>query len=276
MSFPHEKCSLVKILGLLFLTACGSAPHFVGYSISSANNSSLRAGVGDAIALSVIEKMSDGTSAALPTDAVVRWSGPPVITAAAPDARDLPTPTDAATGIFVLNALRPEHTHDLNGVLFVLDGGTSAEPSITVTATVSGSVASGSATADVFINGGLPPGDASRGAKAWGESGANCAACHGATGHGSPDNGDGTFTYGGKTYDFAAPGLNHEPGNLANDPTWSAPLLAMSARADIDNGGVVLRAPMPDFLTYTSATQLHPLTAADFADIYLFLQEQSE
>jgi hypothetical protein len=73
-------------------------------------------------------------------------------------------------------------------------------------------------------------------------------------------------------YPYPAPGLDAEPGNLASDPAWTAALLAMAARADMDNGGLVLRTPMPDWLTAKADGQL--LTTQDFADIYAFLQTQ--
>jgi hypothetical protein len=76
----------------------------------------------------------------------------------------------------------------------------------------------------------------------------------------------------GMTFDYPAPGLNTEPDNLAADPDWNAALFAMAARGDFDDGGIVLRKSMPDWLTTTISG--HPPTTQDFADIYAFLRTQ--
>jgi hypothetical protein len=78
------------------------------------------------------------------------------------------------------------------------------------------------------------------------------------------------------TYAYPAPGINAEPGNLASDPSWNAALLALAARADIDNRGVALRLPMPDWLASPDPATGHLLTTQDFADIYAFLKTQTQ
>jgi hypothetical protein len=79
----------------------------------------------------------------------------------------------------------------------------------------------------------------------------------------------------GGTYDFAAPGLNGEPGNLAGDPDYDAALLAVASRADMDNGGVALRFPMPDWLSQANPMTGQLLTTQDLADMYAFLKTQT-
>ena len=102
-----------------------------------------------------------------------------------------------------------------------------------------------------------------------------CAGCHGETGDGTPslDAGpDGSVQYDilGTLYAYPAPGLNNtSPGgspNLAADPGWNAALLAMAAQADMDNNGVALRKPMPDWLG-KQGLDGGPLGAQDFAHI---------
>ena len=120
-----------------------------------------------------------------------------------------------------------------------------------------------------------PAGDWSRGAALYGAQGANCAECHGATGHGSVSTfGAAKFTIAGATYDFPASGLNAEPGNLASDSAWNAALFAIAARSDVDNRGTTLRAPMPSWLVRPNPATGRALTTQDFADIYAFLRTQ--
>jgi mono/diheme cytochrome c family protein len=142
---------------------------------------------------------------------------------------------------------------------------------------VTASIAGGGNAFAVIDVAPAPTGDAGRGAVLYGESGANCARCHGATGHGTdPDDNGTTYTYDNAVYDFPAPGLNAEPGNLANDPSWNAALLGVAAASDVDNGGVTLRAPMPDYLVSTNDEHPQTLTAQDYADLYAFLQTQTQ
>jgi hypothetical protein len=49
-------------------------------------------------------------------------------------------------------------------------------------------------------------------------------------------------------------------------------LLAVAARSDMDNGGLELRTPMPDWLSDDATGAL--LSTQDFADIYAYLMTQ--
>jgi hypothetical protein len=66
------------------------------------------------------------------------------------------------------------------------------------------------------------------------------------------------------------------PGNTAGDPAWNAALFAIAARAEVDNGGLTLRLPMPDWLTEPSSVTGAPLTTQDLADIYAFLKTRTQ
>ncbi len=79
----------------------------------------------------------------------------------------------------------------------------------------------------------------------------------------------------GSVYVLGAPGLDAEDGGVAADPGWNAALLPVAARSDIDNEGVTLRPPMPDWLTREAGAAGAPLTTQDFADIYSFLKTQT-
>jgi cytochrome c len=159
----------------------------------------------------------------------------------------------------------------LKDVLFMLDPGTVRNPAIDVVAVVSGSGATpgGIVSASIGLSP-APTGSASHGATLYAS---NCATCHGKTGAGTAANADGTYTMAEKTYDFPAPGLNAATGNLAGDRSWNSTLLGLAARADVDNHAVALRPPMPDYLTAETGKAL---TTQDFADIYEFLQTQSQ
>lgn len=263
----------MRYLILVFVLACSSQA--TGYRIVQEGGSLVPSGApGDSVALRVNQIFSDGTSALVPKDRVL-WSGAPLVTAQVPAARDdspFPAPANQPTAVFLSNPLRPDREADLMGVLFILDAGASASASIAVTATLTdGPVVTGTVAVTAAAQG-----DAKRGAVVYGASGTNCARCHGETGHGSPANADGTtYTFDHATYDFPAPGINAEDGNLASDPGWTTVLFAMSAKADVDNGAFALRAPMPDYLTYTNDEHPEPLSARDFADILAFLQTQT-
>src|SRR5262249_54892519 len=135
----------------------------------------------------------------------------------------------------------------------------------------------GSVPATIAVSAG-PAGDATRGAALYGASGANCAQCHGATGHGSSETTLGSMMYmlEGQLYAYPAPGLNAEAGNVAGDPDWNAALPPFSARSDVDNEGVTLRSPMPPWLTIPNPGSSKLLTTQDFADLYAFLQTQMQ
>lgn len=68
---------------------------------------------------------------------------------------------------------------------------------------------------------------------------------------------------------------NTSSAPTASDPTWNAALFAVASRADMDNQGVTLRAPMPDWLARTNPASGKPLTTQDFADIFAFLKTQT-
>jgi mono/diheme cytochrome c family protein len=254
------------VAGSLILVGCGGAgsPEL---SIVASPDAALQGVAGDALALKVVQGTGD-----LPAGATVSWSGATHVTALAPTST-APSPLPPAgaepTAAFIDNPGRPDRNADLAGVLFILDPGTQDSAALKITATVSGSV-TGSATVTIPV-GPTPAGDASHGSTAYA---ANCASCHGAMAAGSPPGPNGRFTLEGATYPYPAPGLNTGAGNLGSDPTWNAPLLAMASRADMDNGGLTLRVPMPDWLETPGAATGDPLTTQDFADIYAFLKTE--
>jgi len=254
--------------------ACGTSASSTApteLEIVPAGGSSLTAAAGDAVHLTIVERLEDGTQQPLPTGALVSWSSPSTVVALDTDSMatsPMPAFTSAPTAIFVDNAARPDAAASLESVLFVADAGASGGTTH-VSASVTGSLTA-TATATITVTA-TPAGNATRGAPLYA---AGCAGCHGATGAGTPANADGTFTLGGTKYDYPAPGINAADGNLASDPDWSPALLALAARADVDNSGVVLRMPMPMWLSIPVHGQ--PLTTQDFADIYAFLQTQTQ
>ena len=164
----------------------------------------------------------------------------------------LPQPGSDPDAFWIQN---PDHltTAQVAGVLYVLDAGTAAQPSVTVSATVSGaSTPAGNATASVAIAA-YPTGDVTRGHSLYA---ANCASCHGTQGEGG-----------------SAPGLNNEPDHVAGDPDWTPQMLAFAARSNMDDQGVSLDVSMPKWLVINSAAG-KPLTTQDFSDVYAFLQTQ--
>jgi mono/diheme cytochrome c family protein len=235
---------------------------------------------GDAVALKVVLVAADGTVGDLPAGARVVWSAPfPVVTLPPESIAPSPLPVTGAapTGAWIENPSRPDQASDLASVVFVLDPGTAQNATLQVSATVSGATPDGGAgvTANLGVDP-TPAGDWTRGEALYGAAGANCAQCHGATGHGTPAaNDDGTYTIAGASYAFPAPGINAEPGNCASDPAWDAALFAVAARADMDNGGVALRLPMPDWLSQPNPATGAPLSTQDLADIYAFLKTQT-
>lgn len=232
------------------------------YRIVASDGNTPAASEGDALRLSVVEVNADGTTAPLPSSVAVAWSGPPLVTAlpenASPSQSTLPEPGASAIAMWVRN---PDHLTDaqLNGVLYVIDRGTSPNPSIVVTATVSGAASTASVTATIPVAP-FPTGDSTRGQSVYA---ANCARCHGAQGQGTA----------------LAPGLNNSSdsdGNpdVAADPSWSGPLFAITPRDNMDNEGVSLATSMPKWLI-TKGSNGQLLTTQDFADIYTFLKTQT-
>jgi cytochrome c len=134
----------------------------------------------------------------------------------------------------------------------VLDIGTGANPSIDVTATGRGRRPRGIDPRDLLLTA-SSPGDATRGQTAY----ANCAGCHGQEGEGA-----------------SAPGLNADPGNVAGDPSWTPPMLGVTARSNMDNMGVALDLSMPKWLVLSGANG-HLLETQDFSDAYAFLKTQT-
>jgi mono/diheme cytochrome c family protein len=251
--------SISTIALALLLTDCGdsgaSAP-FSQYRITASGGGDLNAMVGDAFRLSVVKELSDGTTTALSSDATVAWSGPPVVTAlpegSTPAESAWPQPGVTAATMWIRN---PSHLTDAEvaGVLYVIDEGAAANPSVAVKATVTdGDAPAGQATAVVPIAR-FPTGDVDRGHALFT---ANCASCHGAKGEG----GD-------------APGLNADPDNVAGDSAWSPQMLGLTARSNMDDLGVSLDPSMPKWLVRPSAAG-SLLTTQDFSDMYAFLKTQ--
>ena len=265
-------------LTLLGVVGCGGSTEKVSaLQIVATSGGTLTAGVGDALQLSVKELRADGTTAALPASARIAWSGIPTAAALDPSsmsASPFPATGAAPTAFFVANASRSDHATDLAGVVFVLDAGTNGAGTITVNANVSGVSGVTQATATVAITG-APSGDAAHGKTVYASS---CASCHGDSGAGSPTVAGSTtmFSLEGKTYDYPAPGLNAADGNVASDPDWSAALFAISSRADLDNDGLTLRSPMPDWVSDSDPTTHQQLTTQDFYDIYAFMATQTQ
>jgi mono/diheme cytochrome c family protein len=261
-------------------------PTVTGMKIVTVSGAPLQANAGDAIPLQVVLTLSNGTTEPLPAGTQVTWTAPSTVVAQDPDdAGDnstLPALDAQATAMFVQNPFRPERA-DYTGTLFVLDPGAldaGSTGTLTVTALV-GDAGSLSATVAVSPT---PAGDPDAGANLYLKV-LNCAGCHGATGAGSPpaDAGaDASLVYvlQGTAYPYPAIGLNNtSPGgspNVAADPGWSAALLGMAAQADIDNNGVALRRPMPDWLGKKKGGDGGVVSAQDFAHIYAFLKTQTQ
>jgi hypothetical protein len=267
---PTRDAVLTLLTGAILL-GCSSSTESRDLTIVAASGS-LGAVAGDALALKVANGNAD-----LPADATITWSGAPTVTALAPAGTapsPLPAPGDAPTAVFVENPWRPDIASEIADVLFFLDPGKSAGGEVTVTATVGGSV-TGTATISIPV-GPTPAGDAAHGATLYGNSGVQCNYCHGDTGHGTDAGADGMYSYNNGSYPYPAPGLNAESGNLAGDPTWNAALLAVASRADVRNTGLTLRLPMATWLAPPVVGGTTPLTTQDFADIYAFLETQSQ
>lgn len=261
----------------------GGAPLSPGLHIVAASGAPLGAAAGDAIPLTIVVVGEDGGIQPLPAGTSVTWIAPSTVEAQNPwDAGSnsvLPTFGAEPTGIFIDNPYRTDRT-DYAGTLFVIDPGTNGGGTLTVTALV-GDASMVTTTLPVVPT---PSGDVDAGASLFLVI-HNCAGCHGATGDGSPPAGDagpdGAVEYDlqGTLYPYPAPGLNDtSPGgqpNLAADPGWNAALLGMAAQGDIDNNGVALRLPMPDWLG-KKGLDGGPLGAGDFADIYAFLKTQTQ
>ena len=269
--------ALVAVPFLACSSSSGSSQTPTGVQIVTASGAPLTAVAGDALALKVVATLPDGSTEDLPAGAKVTWSGPPTLTATSPDgmpADDAYPATGAApTALWIANPARSDHAANLSGILFVLDAGTAAGGSVMVTATVTGASPGGSTTASIVVSP-TPAGDATRGAALYGISGANCAECHGATGQGTSANADGTtYTIDDVSYPFPAPPIDAEPDNAAAE--WSPALFAIASRADVDDEGVTLRLPMPDWLGGPNPSTGKSLTTQELADIFAYLATQT-
>jgi mono/diheme cytochrome c family protein len=267
-------------LGVL-LSACSSssggsdAPE---YRIVTTSGAPLQGVAGDALPLEVVTVAADGSTHDLPAGASVVWTSPDPVTTLPPES-DAPSPLPVAgnqpTAAWIDNTSRPDRAGDLAGFVFLLDPGIEQNGTVRVSATVSGAVPRVTVTASIEVDP-TPLGDWTRGAALYGPDGANCAECHGPSGHGSPGAPSATtYVMANATYEFPAPGLNAEPGNAASDPDYTAALFAVAARADIDDGGVAQRLPMPDWLTRANPATGQPLSTQDLADMFAFLKTQT-
>jgi hypothetical protein len=259
-----------------------------GMAIVAKSGSALAAVPGDAVPLKVVFTLSDGTTEDLPTGTSVTWISPATVTAQDPyDAGSSPIPDAGAqpTAFFIANPYRPERT-DYPGVLFVINAGSGSDAGVGVTA----QLADGGTISAIVPIGAAPVGDPDAGGQLF-LTGLGCQECHGGSGEGSPpvlladgglflEDGGPVYQLLGGQYPYPAPGLNNatsEAGapNVAADPAWNAALLGMAAQGDMDNYGVALRQPMPDWLGKTNAAG-QTLSAKDFADIYAWLKTQSK
>ena len=258
-----------------------SAPSVIGLAIVSANGAPLQGAPGDAIQLAVQLTMSDGSTRTASADEVT-WLAPLTLVAEDPDDAGpdiLPEAGAQPTAFFVENDYRMSNP----GVLYVTDPGSTTNPTITVKATVgdAGAVSAAFSVLPALV------GDAASGANLF-LHGPECGTCHGPTGGGTPPalfpdggpelmDGGPAFAISGQLYPYPAPGLNNAPdsGHLASDPAWNAALLGMAAQCDMDNRGVALRVPMPDWFGGTNATG-GTLSGQDFADIYAWLKTQTK
>jgi mono/diheme cytochrome c family protein len=234
----------------------------------------LSAVAGDALSLKVVLVAADGTATDLAAGATTTWTQPAKLTALPPNtnAPSLVNPSvvgEAAIATWVGNPTRTDRMGDA-GLLFILDSGTVQNAVVHVAADVTNAPNAGHVEVDIPVAP-APLGDFRRGKDLFTT---NCSVCHGDTGGGS-DASVGSFMVDGMTYDFPAPGLNAVPGNVASDPEWTPALLAFAARSDVDNHGVALRVPMPDWNTKRPKKTGVLLTTQDFVDVYAFLKTQT-
>jgi hypothetical protein len=254
-----------------------------GVEITAASEAGLQGAPGDALQLQAVLKLSDGSKMIVPYSDV-NWTAP--VTVIAQDPNDagsnsvLPEVSAEPTAFFVSNNDRITQ----KGVLFITAAGTASHRLVRVTASVPDA---GVASAEVTVLP-APVGDATRGGMLFQAIPGNpCASCHGPTAAGSPpvDGGEAGVEYqlpsgtGGELFPYSAQPLDNtttDAGpNLAADLTWSAGLLGMAVQADIDNNGVALRIPMPEFFDGKDGLG-GILGAQDFADIYAWLKTQTD
>lgn len=227
------------------------------YRIETADGAPLTAAAGDVLRLKVVQVKPDGSSAPLPPEAKVSWSGVTTVVAAKPgtelEISKLPAAGKAPVGIFVQNPARLDHKKDLDGALFILSRGTMPKPTIQVSASISGVEAQAEVTGTVSVSSLMYKGDPVQGAKTFR---ANCSSCHGEDGEGK---------YG--------PTLNMS--GLIGEGIWDSAMLAMAARSNVDDMGVALARPMVNWMS-TKASNDQLLTGQDFANIFSFLGTKGE
>lgn len=256
--------------------------------IVTTNDDPLQGRPGDALNLQVVLVFADGGTVAVPASQVT-WTAPETVVAQDPNdagpASVLPDARAEPTAFFVVNPYSGQYGP---GALFIVDPGTASDAGLRVTASVSDS---GQVSAWIAVLPALDGGDSARGQNLFQNvqlaDSLACASCHGMTAAGSPpiDGGEAGTLYelpntNGDLYAYPAPALNNtvtEAGpNLAADPTWSAQLLGMAIQADIDNQGVALRGPMPDFFQVVTDDAGMTLNSQDVADIYAWLKTQTQ
>jgi hypothetical protein len=256
--------------------------------IVTTNGAALRGAPGDALNLEVVSVLADGGMVGVPSEWVT-WTSPQTVAAQDPNNPGpnsvLPEAGAQPTAFFVNNIYSGQYGP---GALFIVDRGSATDAGVSVVASVSDA---GDVSAWVAISPAVGAGDPARGQKLFQSvsmaENLTCANCHGTTGAGSPpiDEGEAGTEYelpatGGDLYTYPAPGLNDistaSGPNLAADPAWNAQLLGMAIQADIDNNGVALRGPMPDFFQAVTDDAGATLGAQDFADIYAWLKTQTQ
>lgn len=251
------------ILGLLAACALAAPPATpVGFAIDGDGQV---VPVGGGLPLQVKAIYPGGARASLPPGWRVTWTSPSTVTATYDDPAEglVPATGDLPLAVFVSNPCRPDHGADLDGVLFALDTGTSGGGPVSVGAQIQDASGTSIATVSAIVQL-IPPrhGNPIHGQQLW-TSTCACDMCHGFTGDGSV----------GAAPDarFPAPALNDTTGTngpaVAADPSWTLGLFGMAVCSDMDNQGVALRLPMPDW-------QRAQLSAQDMADLYAWLGTQ--
>jgi hypothetical protein len=262
------------------------SPAAPAMKIVTTNGAPLRGGPGDALNLQVVLLLADGGTVAVPA-IQTSWIAPETLVAQDPNdagpSSVLPEAGVKATAFFVTNEYSGQYGP---GALFIVDPGGGSDAGVTVTASVSDA---GQVSAWISILPVIDGGDPTRGQNLFQNmllaDNLACSDCHGPTAAGSPpqDGGEAGATYelpesNGDLYTYPAPGLNNRSSdagpNLAADPSWSAALLGMAIQADIDNQGVALRGPMPDFFQAPTNDAGATLNSQDFADMYAWLKTQ--
>ena len=267
--------------------ASDGSPAAQAMKIVTTQGGLLRGSPGDALNLQVVFLLPDGGTVAVPAMRT-SWLAPETVVAQDPNNAGpnsiLPEAGVKATAFFVNNEYSGQYGP---GALFIVDRGGASDAGVTVTASVSDA---GQVSAWVSISPAVDGGDPTRGQNLFQNvllaDNLACADCHGTTAAGSPpiDGGEAGAMYqlpksNGNLYMYPAPALNNTSSdagpNLAADPTWNDGLLGMAIQADIDNHGVALRGPMPDFFQARTNDAGAPLNSQDFADIYAWLRTQT-